>query len=91
MLYKPTSGTIRFRGSPVADLKARRDVLAYRGQVPMVFQDPFSSLNPAHTVSYAMMRGLKSSISPRSPGESGRLRPSGCWKPSGSCQPGNRW
>jgi peptide/nickel transport system ATP-binding protein len=59
MLYKPTSGTIRFRGSPVADLKARRDVLAYRGQVPMVFQDPFSSLNPAHTVSYAMMRGLK--------------------------------
>lgn len=59
MLYKPTSGTIRFRGSPIADLRRRSEVLSYRGQVPMVFQDPFSSLNPAHTVSYAMMRGLK--------------------------------
>ncbi len=59
MLYKPTSGTIRFRGSPVADLRARSAVLSYRGQVPMVFQDPYSSLNPSHTISYAMMRGLK--------------------------------
>jgi oligopeptide/dipeptide ABC transporter ATP-binding protein len=59
MLYKPTSGTIEFRGSPVADLKARKEVLSYRGQVPMVFQDPFSSLNPAHTISYAIMRSLK--------------------------------
>jgi oligopeptide/dipeptide ABC transporter ATP-binding protein len=59
MLYKPTSGTIHFRGSPVAQLRGRSEVLSYRGQVPMVFQDPYSSLNPAHTISYAMMRGLK--------------------------------
>jgi peptide/nickel transport system ATP-binding protein len=58
-VYPPTSGEILFRGQPLARLRSRRDVLAYRGQVPMVFQDPFSSLNPAHTVGYTMMRGLK--------------------------------
>jgi peptide/nickel transport system ATP-binding protein len=58
-VYPPTRGEILFRGQPLANLRSRRDVLAYRGQVPMVFQDPFSSLNPAHTVEYTMMRGLK--------------------------------
>jgi peptide/nickel transport system ATP-binding protein len=59
MVYQPTSGTILFRGRPLAEVRSRRDVLAYRGQVPMVFQDPFSSLNPAHTIDYVMTRGLK--------------------------------
>ena len=59
MVYRPTSGEILFRGRPVSSLHRRRQVLAYRGQVPMVFQDPFSSLNPAHTIGYAMVRGLK--------------------------------
>ena len=54
-VYRPTAGEILFRGRPVSSLHRRRDVLAYRGQVPMVFQDPFSSLNPAHTIGYAMM------------------------------------
>jgi peptide/nickel transport system ATP-binding protein len=59
MVYRPTSGTIRFRGRPVSSLRWRRQLLPYRGQVPMVFQDPFSSLNPAHTVGYGLLRGLK--------------------------------
>jgi peptide/nickel transport system ATP-binding protein len=58
-VYQPTSGSILFRGRPVAGLRSRRDTLAYHGEVPMVFQDPFSSLNPAHTIHYMMMRGLK--------------------------------
>jgi peptide/nickel transport system ATP-binding protein len=33
--------------------------MGYRGDVPMVFQDPFSSLNPAYRVSHGIMRGLK--------------------------------
>jgi peptide/nickel transport system ATP-binding protein len=40
-------------------LRRRRQLLVYRGEVPMVFQDPFSSLNPAHTIGYALLRGLK--------------------------------
>ena len=55
MVYRPTSGEILFRGQPVSSLRRRRQVLAYRGQVPMVFQDPFSSLNPAHTIGYALV------------------------------------
>jgi peptide/nickel transport system ATP-binding protein len=58
-VYRPTSGEILFRGRPVSSLRRRRQVLAYRGQVPMVFQDPFSSLNPAHTMGYTLGRGLK--------------------------------
>jgi peptide/nickel transport system ATP-binding protein len=32
--------------------------MAYRSDVPMVFQDPFSSLNPAFRVSHGILRGL---------------------------------
>jgi peptide/nickel transport system ATP-binding protein len=59
MVYRPTAGEVLFRGQPVSSLRRRRNLLAYRGQVPMVFQDPFSSLNPAHTIGYTVDRGLK--------------------------------
>jgi oligopeptide/dipeptide ABC transporter ATP-binding protein len=39
-------------------MRSRRDSLAYRSDVPMVFQDPFSSLNPAYRVSHGILRGL---------------------------------
>lgn len=58
-VYRPTAGEILFRGAPVAGMRRRRALLEYRGEVPMVFQDPFSSLNPAHTIGYALLRGLK--------------------------------
>jgi peptide/nickel transport system ATP-binding protein len=59
MVYRPTKGEIFFRGRPVSGLRRRRQLLRYRGEVPMVFQDPFSSLNPAHTIGYTLLRGLK--------------------------------
>src|SRR6185437_13622903 len=46
-LYPPTSGQILFQGQPLSAIRGRRQMLAYRSDVPMVFQDPFSSLNPA--------------------------------------------
>ncbi|HET9186450.1 MAG TPA: dipeptide/oligopeptide/nickel ABC transporter ATP-binding protein, partial [Acidothermaceae bacterium] len=58
-VYKPTSGEIYYRGRPLSSIRGRRDQLAYRSDVPMVFQDPFSSLNPAFRVSHGIMRGLK--------------------------------
>jgi peptide/nickel transport system ATP-binding protein len=58
LVYRPSAGDIRFRGESVKDLRGRRAVLAYRGQVPMVFQDPFSFLNPVHTIGYTLGRGL---------------------------------
>jgi peptide/nickel transport system ATP-binding protein len=57
-VYEPTSGDILFRGRSLRDVRTRADLLDYRGQVPMVFQDPFSSLNPVHTIGYALGRGL---------------------------------
>src|SRR6266536_4596473 len=34
-LYAPTRGEIFFRGTPLSGLRSRRDVLRYRGEVPM--------------------------------------------------------
>jgi peptide/nickel transport system ATP-binding protein len=58
-VYTPTRGEILFEGRPIGSLRGRRENLAYRRDVPMVFQDPFSSLNPAFRVSHGILRGLK--------------------------------
>ncbi|HEY3091406.1 MAG TPA: ABC transporter ATP-binding protein [Jatrophihabitantaceae bacterium] len=58
-VYQPTSGEIRYQDRPLSSMRTRRQTLAYRGDVPMVFQDPFASLNPAYRVAHGIMRGLK--------------------------------
>ena len=47
-LYKPTAGEVIFDGKPI---KTKRDIMEYRKRSAMVFQDPYSSLNPRMTVS----------------------------------------
>ena len=47
-LYKPTAGEIIFDGKKI---ETRKDILEYRKKSAMVFQDPYSSLNPRMTVS----------------------------------------
>jgi peptide/nickel transport system ATP-binding protein len=54
-LIRPTSGELLLDGSPAADRTARD----YAGQVQMVLQDPFASLNPVHTVRYHLARPLR--------------------------------
>jgi len=56
-LHEPTGGEIRFRGEPVGN--SHQSLLAYRRQVQYIFQDPFSSLNPAHGVRYHLARSLR--------------------------------
>ncbi len=46
-LYKPTSGEILYDGQPI---KTKADIHAFRKKATMVFQDPYSSLNPRMTV-----------------------------------------
>jgi oligopeptide transport system ATP-binding protein len=48
-LTEPTSGSVRLAGREVAHL-SRRALRPLRREVHMVFQDPFSSLNPRFTV-----------------------------------------
>jgi peptide/nickel transport system ATP-binding protein len=57
-LYKPTSGEAYFQGKPLSAIRSRRERLRYSGLVPMVFQDPFSSINPVFRVSHGVMRAL---------------------------------
>ena len=47
-LYKPTAGEIIYRGKPV---RTKKDIDFFRSKATMVFQDPYSSLDPRMTVS----------------------------------------
>jgi oligopeptide/dipeptide ABC transporter ATP-binding protein len=58
-IYKPTGGEIYYRGRPLRGLRSRKDMLWYRGEVGMVFQDPFSAFNPVHRISHGILRNLK--------------------------------
>ncbi len=59
MVYRPTAGEVRFEGKALSGLSGRKQKLAYRGHVPMVFQDPYSSLNAAFRVSHGIMRAIR--------------------------------
>jgi peptide/nickel transport system ATP-binding protein len=67
LVYQPTRGEIWFEGRPLSRLRGRRSRLAYSAAVPMVFQDPYSSINPAYRVSHGILRGLKLHRSDLSP------------------------
>jgi peptide/nickel transport system ATP-binding protein len=58
-LYEPSGGEVLFEGSDVSRVRRRRDVLRYRSQVQMIFQDPFGSLNPVKTVRHHVERPLR--------------------------------
>ncbi|MBQ9748788.1 MAG: ATP-binding cassette domain-containing protein [Clostridia bacterium] len=47
-LYKPTAGEVIYDGKPI---RTKADLKEYRTKATMVFQDPYSSLNPRMTVS----------------------------------------
>ena len=59
LVYAPNSGEVRFEGKPISALRGRSGKLAYRGDVPMVFQDPYASINPAYRVSHGIMRAIE--------------------------------
>ncbi len=48
-LIKPTSGSIRFLGEEIGKA-SRYEIRKFRTKMQIVFQDPFSSLNPRHRV-----------------------------------------
>ncbi|PKF61609.1 ABC transporter ATP-binding protein [Psychromonas sp. psych-6C06] len=54
----PTEGEILFHGQDIATISKRDEVLNYRKNVQMIFQDPFSSLNPTHTIYHHLCRAL---------------------------------
>jgi peptide/nickel transport system ATP-binding protein len=57
-VYQPTRGEIYYRGRPIHTLRSRRSLSWYRGEVTIVFQDPFSAFHPVHRVSHGVIRNL---------------------------------
>ncbi|WP_067624945.1 ABC transporter ATP-binding protein [Alicyclobacillus acidiphilus] len=56
-LYTPDEGSLMFDGRDVTTARGR-DLREYRQRVQMVFQDPFASLNPTHSVRTILKRSL---------------------------------
>ena len=48
-LLEPTGGSVSFMGQDITNL-TRRELLPFRREMQMIFQDPFSSLDPRQTV-----------------------------------------
>jgi len=56
-LIEPTSGSVKFAGREVTGLP-RRELRALRREMQIVFQDPYSSLNPRLTVGSMLTEAL---------------------------------
>lgn len=60
LLESPTRGDIRVLGQPVPARPSPQQLIDYRRRVQMIFQDPYASLNPLHTVRHTLSRPLRS-------------------------------
>ncbi len=56
-LLEPTEGTILFRGKDISELR-ESELLRYREQVQIIFQDPYASLNPRMCIGKAISEPL---------------------------------
>ncbi|QOS14099.1 ABC-type transport system ATP-binding protein (plasmid) [Haloferax gibbonsii] len=57
-LYEPTSGRVLYAGSDLTEMQ-KRELKSARSDLQMIFQDPFSSLNPRKTVKNIIGRPLE--------------------------------
>ena len=57
-LYDPTDGEIIFEDKDIAALKSRHEMLDFRKDIQMIFQDPYASLNPRMKVRDIIAEGL---------------------------------
>ncbi|KXF81252.1 ABC transporter ATP-binding protein [Enterovibrio coralii] len=57
-MYPPTGGTIEYFGRDIQGITKRDELMLYRQGVQMVWQDPFGSLNPTHTIFHHIARPL---------------------------------
>ncbi len=64
-LVEPTGGSIHFEGKQITGTRGRK-LLPFRREVQVVFQDPFSSLNPAMTVGRIIAEALDIGLRKRS-------------------------
>ena len=57
-LEEPTSGEMLYKGKDIAKMNAK-ELRAFRKEVQIIFQDPYSSLNPRMTIGNAIMEPMQ--------------------------------
>ncbi|MGE3109117.1 MAG: ABC transporter ATP-binding protein [Phycisphaerales bacterium] len=57
-LIEPTSGSIAFDGKPITDL-SHAEMMPFRRKMQIIFQDPYSSLNPRLTVRALLKEAIR--------------------------------
>jgi oligopeptide/dipeptide ABC transporter ATP-binding protein len=72
-LYKPTAGRIRFDGEDITDW-SEGELRPLRRRMQLIFQDPFSSLNPRHSVGRIVGEPLRAHRLVNRRGLAGRVR-----------------
>ena len=72
-LYKPTAGRIRFDGEDITE-RNEGDLRPLRRRMQLIFQDPFSSLNPRHSVGRIVGEPMRVHGLTGRRGQSGRIR-----------------
>lgn len=58
-VHEPSGGRMTYKGMDVHHFQSKKEYKLYREKVQMIFQDPFSSLNPLHSIEYTLSRPLK--------------------------------
>jgi peptide/nickel transport system ATP-binding protein len=58
-LDRPTAGEVRVNGRALPERPSQARLREHRSEVQMIFQDPYTSLDPLHTISYTVSRPLR--------------------------------
>ncbi|WP_097014906.1 ABC transporter ATP-binding protein [Anaerocolumna aminovalerica] len=70
-LYPATEGKIEFQGKDISQLKDKKEIIEFKKNVQMIFQDPYASLNPRMTVGDIIAEGM---INHHVPGGNDRIQ-----------------
>ncbi|ANZ69168.1 ABC transporter ATP-binding protein [Pediococcus claussenii] len=57
-LQDPTDGQVIFEGRDIASIKKKSDMMSFRREMQMIFQDPYASLNPRMKVKDIVAEGI---------------------------------
>ncbi|MCE2571999.1 ABC transporter ATP-binding protein [Motilimonas eburnea] len=57
-MHHHTSGDVSYRGQDINAFNSHKELAQYRRNIQMIFQDPYGSLNPAHTIYHHLARPL---------------------------------
>ena len=57
-LYPATGGSVYYKGKDVSSLKTKKELLEFKKNAQMIFQDPYASLDPRMTVGDILSEGM---------------------------------